>query len=163
MKKRVKLLTTIASLCLAVALMAFGVYAAMEPITMDASGQITFTSTEISGTWEIVSATLDGEDLGFDGTTINTAEVTAGCTIVVTAKFTNTSTTVATLSSAATEGAEQGTGVAITGATDTATAKTKEADGSGTVICTIKYTNADLTQDAGANYYITFSAIPAGV
>ena len=45
MKKRVKLLTTIASLCLAVALMAFGVYAATN-ITATVTNTVSFTATE---------------------------------------------------------------------------------------------------------------------
>ena len=54
MKKRVKLLTTIASLCLAVALMAFGVYAATS-LQGKVSSTLTFTSSEIDGTWTLVS------------------------------------------------------------------------------------------------------------
>ena len=45
MKKRVKLLTTIASLCLAVALMAFGVYAATSA-TLTVSGTVNFTAAK---------------------------------------------------------------------------------------------------------------------
>lgn len=44
MKKRVKLFTTIASLCLAVALMAFGVYAATT-VTVSVTNQVSFTAT----------------------------------------------------------------------------------------------------------------------
>ena len=46
MKKKVKLFTTIASLCLAVALMAFGVYAATT-VTATVSGKITFVATDV--------------------------------------------------------------------------------------------------------------------
>ena len=46
MKKKVKLFTTIASLCLAVALMAFGVYAATQ-VTATVSGKITFVATDV--------------------------------------------------------------------------------------------------------------------
>ncbi len=52
MKKRVKLLTTIASLCLAVALMAFGVYAATT-ISAEVNSTISFTSSDIAGKWEV--------------------------------------------------------------------------------------------------------------
>ena len=52
MKKRVKLLTTIASLCLAVALMAFGVYAASNPsvtISSNVSFQVSDVYVNITG------------------------------------------------------------------------------------------------------------------
>ena len=52
MKKRVKLLTTIASLCLAVALMAFGVYAAAN-VTFTTTSTVSFTATtDVFGTFE---------------------------------------------------------------------------------------------------------------
>ena len=44
MKKKVKLFTTIASLCLAVALMAFGVYAATN-VTFGVTNEVSFTAT----------------------------------------------------------------------------------------------------------------------
>ena len=50
MKKRVKLLTTIASLCLAVALMAFGVYAASSS-TMVITSQVAFGGAQVAVTW----------------------------------------------------------------------------------------------------------------
>ena len=46
MKKKVKLITTIASLCLAVALMAFGVYAATS-VTMRVTSTVKFTVNEV--------------------------------------------------------------------------------------------------------------------
>lgn len=46
MKKRAKLITTIASLCLAVALMAFGVYAATS-VTMSITSQIEFSVQDV--------------------------------------------------------------------------------------------------------------------
>ena len=50
MKKRVKLLTTIASLCLAVALMAFGVYAATAS-SLAVNSTVSFTSQDIEVIW----------------------------------------------------------------------------------------------------------------
>ena len=47
MKKRVKLLTTIASLCLAVALMAFGVYAATSS-QLKVGSTVSFTTTNVA-------------------------------------------------------------------------------------------------------------------
>ena len=49
--KKVKLFTTIASLCLAVALMAFGVYAATTSMNLGVSGNIQFNATGLDGTW----------------------------------------------------------------------------------------------------------------
>ena len=46
MKKKVKLITTIASLCLAVALMAFGVYAATSE-SLKVNSSVSFTSTTV--------------------------------------------------------------------------------------------------------------------
>ena len=46
MKKRVKLFTTIASLCLAVALMAFGVYAAAN-VTYNVNGTVSYVMTDV--------------------------------------------------------------------------------------------------------------------
>lgn len=55
MKKKVKLFTTIASLCLAVALMAFGVYAA-ETATATINGSVTFTaSAHVNATVKVTS------------------------------------------------------------------------------------------------------------
>ncbi len=50
MKKRFKIITTIASLCLAVTLMAFGVYAATQS-TMEISSRVTFVAKDIQVTW----------------------------------------------------------------------------------------------------------------
>ena len=61
MKKRFKLITTIASLCLAVALMAFGVYAAAVT-DLKVTGTISFVSTELDGSWALKSVTLNGAD-----------------------------------------------------------------------------------------------------
>ena len=46
MKKRAKIITTIASLCLAVALMAFGVYAATN-VTLTVNSKVNFTVTDV--------------------------------------------------------------------------------------------------------------------
>ena len=46
MKKKVKLFTTIASLCLAVALMAFGVYAA-STVTYTVNGTVAYTMDDV--------------------------------------------------------------------------------------------------------------------
>ena len=63
MKKRVKLLTTIASLCLAVALMAFGVYAATQS-TLTVNSTISFTSTDVKvlWTWEVTGGNITAAD-----------------------------------------------------------------------------------------------------
>jgi hypothetical protein len=46
MKRKFKLITSVASLCLAIALMAFGVYAAAKP-TVTVTGSVTFTATHV--------------------------------------------------------------------------------------------------------------------
>lgn len=58
MKKKVKLFTTIASLCLAVALMAFGVYAAQN-VTVDITGSVTFEAAAHVNTTITLSSTLE--------------------------------------------------------------------------------------------------------
>lgn len=50
MKKRAKIITTIASLCLAVALMAFGVYAAANA-TLGITSSVKFLATDVKVTW----------------------------------------------------------------------------------------------------------------
>lgn len=46
MKRKFKLITSVASLCLAIALMAFGVYAAANP-TVTVTGSVTFNATHV--------------------------------------------------------------------------------------------------------------------
>ena len=84
MKKRVKLLTTIASLCLAVALMAFGVYAASSAtvavtstVTFDVSGDFVGTVTVKAYAVNADGATLDGAADAINTATINYANHTA--------------------------------------------------------------------------------------
>ena len=67
MKKRVKLLTTIASLCLAVALMAFGVYAA-QTSTLTVSSSVSFTS-QVAVTWTLATEGGAGDNTHLTGTT----------------------------------------------------------------------------------------------
>ncbi len=73
MKRKFKLFATVASLCLSVALMAFGVYAATT-VTYTVSGSVTFTS-QLAVTWTgkvegglLEEAVTDGQDLSTDGT-----------------------------------------------------------------------------------------------
>ena len=51
MKRKFKLFATVASLCLSVALMAFGVYAATT-VTYTVSGTVSFSSLEVLSTWD---------------------------------------------------------------------------------------------------------------
>ena len=63
MKKRVKLLTTIASLCLAVALMAFGVYAANAAVTFKTNSTVSFSAaTEVIGEFTATLTKYTAED-----------------------------------------------------------------------------------------------------
>ena len=52
MKKKIKIFSTIASLCLAVALMAFGVYAATS-ISFTTTSKVSFKATDIAGYWSL--------------------------------------------------------------------------------------------------------------
>ena len=64
MKKRVKILTTIASLCLAVALMAFGVYAAAQQ-KMTVGSTVSFTAqVAVTWGWEVEGGTLENKVSG---------------------------------------------------------------------------------------------------
>lgn len=106
MKKGLKLATTIASLCLAVALMAFGVYAATSS-TLSINSTVTFTSQDVQVFWEwsvsggsLTTATTGEYQTEAEGTTddkdvglgtinfVTTSE--AGKTITYTIKCTNT-------------------------------------------------------------------------
>lgn len=66
MKKKAKILTTVASLCLAVALMAFGVYA-MTQATMAVTAKVTFTVQDI-----FADITLDAYTVSADATPVET-------------------------------------------------------------------------------------------
>ncbi len=50
MKRKFKLFATVASLCLSVALMAFGVYAA-STVTYNVSGSVSFTDVQVATSW----------------------------------------------------------------------------------------------------------------
>ncbi len=58
MKRKFKLFATVASLCLSVALMAFGVYAATK-VTYTVSGSVSF-SANVNCTWEVTATYGDG-------------------------------------------------------------------------------------------------------
>lgn len=62
MKKRFKLITTVASLCLAVALMAFGVYAASTS-TVTVASKVSFEAqVDVEWTWKVVSGANNVEE-----------------------------------------------------------------------------------------------------
>lgn len=64
MKRKFKLITSVASLCLAVALMAFGVYAATAP-SVTVNGTVSFSATNVYAT--VAVAKKDGQpEAGFD-------------------------------------------------------------------------------------------------
>ena len=114
--KKVKLFTTIASLCLAVALMAFGVYAAAN-IDMSVTGSIQFAATAIDGSWawtttkvtDAVEGVTRAEYTITESGDATNNEITINVTaagkveFIVTGTFTNTSNKIATLK------AEEGT------------------------------------------------------
>ncbi len=67
MKRKFRLFATVASLCLSVALMAFGVYAATE-VTYTVTGSVTFTNVEVASTWTTGAYKADGTTLWDDKT-----------------------------------------------------------------------------------------------
>lgn len=108
MKRKFKLLTSVASLCLAVALMAFGVYAAATP-KVTISGTVSFNATNVFATVTVYAGT--GEESGwqvvqtlrYDATqgeneatvqipaeklTLNDTTTTCGYKVVITNDFT---------------------------------------------------------------------------
>ena len=94
--KKVKLFTTIASLCLAVALMAFGVYAATQ-VSYTVKGNISFNATALDGTWmyEVVKGTGCATDVaktneGNTAVSLNFVDGATTATFTVKAYFTPT-------------------------------------------------------------------------
>lgn len=61
MKRKFKLITSVASLCIAIALMAFGVYAASNP-TVTVTGSVTFNADNVYATVNAVGAKATGAD-----------------------------------------------------------------------------------------------------
>lgn len=174
MKKRIKLFTTIASLCLAVALMAFGVYAATT-VNFTASGKIAFSSTEINGSWSLAVAVTNGTGHTAAPTissnkasvgTVTVTDITKDCVITLTATFTNNSTTKATLEAlniTVPETASQD-GYTLSGALDSTNSQLAVAAGAGQtgkviVKFTFKVTDKT-TANAGVDYSVNFNAKP---
>ena len=75
MKRKFKLLTSVASLCLAVALMAFGVYAATAP-KVTISGTVSFNATNVFATVTVYAGT--GDEAGWDVVETLTYDATQG-------------------------------------------------------------------------------------
>lgn len=179
MKKKVKLFTTIASLCLAVSLMAFGVYAATS-ITAKVSGSISFTSTEIAGYWEyslqLTGGTFEGKsgaeqtaltyandtknqayENEAPGIIVNTADDNDTATLTVTATFHNEADTVTANLTATNKKTETAGAVTITGGDAT----TATAKGEGTITFTVVFKANNLYTNAGGTYELNFNAARA--
>lgn len=165
--KKVKLFTTIASLCLAVALMAFGVYAATTTATITIGGNIQFNATGLTGTWSWTASgssnvTITGNANGTDSDpavnfTVND-ENEATLTLVV--RFTNTSDVGGTLSAKA---ADEGNSANVTlNVADTDTFTSKSAtDGkkeTAEITVTVKFTAANENTNESGTYSIVFTA-----
>ena len=73
MKRKFKLITSVASLCLAIALMAFGVYAASAP-KLTVSGTVSFNAENVYATVRIQK----GKGTTLEGITLNDVAVTNG-------------------------------------------------------------------------------------
>lgn len=177
MKKGFKIATTIASLCLSVALLAFGVYAASSS-TLSINSTVTFTSQDVQVLWtwnvaggDLAATTGDEYQTTAEGTTddkdvnlgtinfVTTSE--AGKTITYTITCTNTgakSVSVTAPTAGLFAGDENltisyttnGTGTAWTDVTlDTATAKTVTYE----VVLTLKDATKDIaTQTLSASF-----------
>ena len=76
MKRKFKLFATVASLCLSVALMAFGVYAATS-VEYKVSGTVSFSSLELASTWTAGAYKADGTTT-WGNTTNGSYKTTAG-------------------------------------------------------------------------------------
>ena len=178
MKKRFKLFATIASLCLAVALMAFGVYAATS-ISLTVSGNVGFTASGINGSWAFKSATVTGGTFEGGKTTLTSSDFTASgeataktgslpqltltapenngvptATITITAEFTMDGTVAANLSVAGSDT----TTVKYTEATQGAVASTAGTPVSVSIKVTITAPND--YEAFEASYSVTFTAEP---
>lgn len=107
MKKGLKIATTVASLCLAVALLAFGVYAATSS-TLSINSTVSFTSQDVQVLWEwsvtggnltdensgeyqtTAEGAVDDKDVSLGTVNFVTNSGEAGKTITYTIKCTNT-------------------------------------------------------------------------
>lgn len=180
MKKKVKLFTTIASLCLAVALMAFGVYAARS-IAITANGTIKFEATDINGAWTQVVASVSGgeftgategqktsQTLNVEGAAVTIPEVKVVAadtetspvvTITLTATFRNDADTVNAALTAAEASKTPGTNATIV--ITPGAAGNAQAGKTGTVTIEIKLTVKNNYTGVDAAYSVTFTAVKA--
>lgn len=169
MKKKVKLFTTIASLCLAVALMAFGVYAALQA-NLTVSGSIKFTATGVDGYFKSVAveavtdcevangtatgtATAHMEDLTGVEVTVNSGK--NACKFTVTVVFANIGSTNAIKVTPSTGANENG--ITYTNAEEKTVAAGEEA----TFVITIEYAAVDQAQNATTDWNVSFVAAQA--
>ena len=165
--KKVKLFTTIASLCLAVALMAFGVYAATTQSVLTIGGSFTFQATDIAGSWEWSAAQgtgttatgsiAEGKDSGeatVAGATVTGVDVTitaAGKYVLeIEATFTNASSRKVTVTAT---NAASPSGCTV----DLGTPATVTGEGDATVTVTITF-DCVATANKTASYNISFTA-----
>lgn len=169
MKKKVKLFTTIASLCLAVALMAFGVYAALQT-NLTVSGSIKFTATGVDGYFKSVTVAKKLDCEVTNGTATGTAAahmedltgvvvtVDAGknsCSFTITVVFENVGSTNAIKVTPSV--GTNGNGITYTNAEE----KTVAARAEETFVITIEYTAVDTAQNAEPAWNVSFVAAQA--
>ena len=172
MKKRVKLLTTIASLCLAVALMAFGVYAAAEDLEKTVSGSISYTATGVDGSWTWEAEITKGSATFANGEITVTSEdyaewdgegdllaIVLGTNADVTIEVTGSFTTTSGSSNGATLSITDNSSTGVNVDTETGSAPASGAS-AGTVTATITYTaGSDANTNQRASWSITFVAV----
>lgn len=184
--KKVKLFTTIASLCLAVALMAFGVYAAAS-VTAKVSGTISFGATTanvelVEVVYTVTNGKVDdaavtdkkvtmspgadadaGKQVGSLGNVVVT-DIAQACTIEIKATFKNVSNAIDAVIKATTAGAvtaEDNLGYTLSVSTladvELKAVASKDATATYTITFTLNVTDNTQTV-SGINYSAEFTA-----
>ena len=183
MKKGFKIATTVASLCLAVALMAFGVYAATSS-TLTINSTVSFTSqdVQVKWTWEVAGGSLttatsgdyqttvegnvDNKDVNLGTVNFVTNNGETGKTITYTITCTNTGAKPVSITAPVSGlfAGDENLNIVYTtnGAGDTWTDVTLDTDAGKTVIYEVTLTLNDATKDiATQTLSVAFVASPA--
>lgn len=174
--KKVKLFTTIASLCLAVALMAFGVYAAQNTLTHTVAGNIQYQSTALAGEWTVTvtpvtTCTIDDAKTAKTFAAVTADEQTReenvrlaidlneeGAVFTVKAVFTASSSTAGTLAATFTNVTEDEYTIAYAILEDGKDLVIEETSGTATVTVQVTVTIIDQTTSISPAWSVAFAA-----
>ena len=176
--KKVKLFTTIASLCLAVALMAFGVYAAQNTLTHTVAGNIQYQSTALAGEWTVTvtpvtTCTIDDAKTAKTFDAVTAADQTSeenvqlaidlneeGAVFTVKAVFTASSSTAGTLAATFTNVTEDEYTIAyeILDEEEDHDLVIEETSGTATVTVQVTVTIIDQTTSINPAWSVAFAA-----